>query len=262
MFRISRRLTAAVSVSVAAAAFAVGVPSAAQGANYTALGDSFSSGVGAGSYDLSSSCSRTSNAYPARVAAATGFSLSFTACSGATTTDVIANQLGPLNASTNWVTVTAGGNDAGFASLIANCTILNCVSSINSKITWTNTTLPGLLNNLYSQIKTRAPNATVIVLGYPRLFSGATCTSAFGISSSEMTAANNLVNTMDAVTAARAAAYGFTYKSSIAAFTGHALCSSSSWLNGLSPFSISDSYHPNNAGQASGYTPLVRSVTG
>lgn len=260
MFRISRPLAAAVSVS--AAALAVAIPSAAQAVDYTALGDSYSSGVGAGSYDLDSSCMRTSNAYPAKVAAATGFTLSFTACSGATTTDVIANQLGPLNASTDYVTVSAGGNDAGFSSLIANCTILNCVSSINSKITWTSTTLPGLLNSLYSQIQTKAPNATVIVVGYPRLFSGSTCTSAFGISGSEMTAANNLVDAMDTVTATRAAAYGFTYKSAVSQFTGHALCSSSPWLNGLSPFTISNSYHPNASGQSSGYTPLVRSITG
>lgn len=259
MFRITRPLAAAVSVS--AAALAIAIPSAAQAVDYTALGDSYSSGVGAGSYDLDSSCARTSNAYPARVATATGFTLSFTACSGATTTDVISNQLGPLNASTDYVTVTAGGNDAGFSSLIANCTILNCVSSINSTITWTSTTLPGLLNNLYSQIQTRAPNATVIVLGYPRLFSGATCGSAFGISSSEMTAANNLVDAMDSVTATRAAAYGFTYKSAVSQFTGHALCSSTPWLNGLS-WPVSDSYHPNASGQSSGYTPLVRSITG
>lgn len=260
MFRITRPLAAAVSVS--AAALAITIPSAAQAVEYTALGDSFSSGVGAGSYDLDGSCMRTSNAYPAKVAAATGFTLSFTACSGATTTDVIANQLGPLNASTDYVTVTAGGNDAGFSSLIANCTILNCVSSVNSKITWASTTLPGLLDDLYSEIETRAPNATVIVLGYPRLFSGSTCTSAFGISSSEMTAANNLVDAFDTTMAARAGAYGFTFKSAVAQFTGHALCSSSPWLNGLSPFSISDSYHPNASGQSSGYTPLVRSITG
>lgn len=260
MFRISRPLAAAVSAS--AVALAIAIPSAAQAVNYTALGDSYSSGVGAGSYDLNASCMRTSNAYPAKVAAAKGFTLSFTACSGATTTDVIASQLGPLSASTNYVTVSAGGNDAGFTSLIADCTILNCVSSVNSKITWTSTTLPGLLNTLYSQIKAKAPNSTVIVVGYPRLFNGSTCTSAFGISAAEQTAANNLVNAFDTVTAARAAAYGFTYKSAISQFTGHALCSGTPWLNGLSPFAISNSYHPNASGQSSGYTSLVRTVTG
>lgn len=260
MFRITRPLAAAVSVS--AAALAIAIPSAAQAVNYTALGDSYSSGVGAGSYDLDSSCMRTSNAYPAKVAAATGFTLSFTACSGAKTTDVISNQLGPLDASTDYVTVTAGGNDAGFTSLIVECTIFNCVSEVGDAISWTSTTLPGLLNNLYSQIQSKAPNATVVVLGYPHLFSGSTCASAFGISSSEMAAANDLVDAFDTVTAARAAAYGFTYKSAVSQFTGHALCSSSPWLNGLSPFTPSNSYHPNASGQSNGYTPLVRSVTG
>jgi lysophospholipase L1-like esterase len=259
MSRIARRLVAAVSVS--AAALAVAIPSASQAVDYTALGDSYSSGVGAGSYDLSSSCSRTSNAYPAQVAAATGFSLSFTACSGAKTTDVIANQLGPLNASTDYVTVSAGGNDAGFTSLIANCTILNCVSAVNGTITWTSTALPGLLDDLYDEIDSRAPNATVIVVGYPRPFDGTTCGSAFGISTSEMTAANDLVDAFDTVTAARAAAHGFVYKGAVSQFSGHALCSPSPWLNGLS-WTIGNSYHPNAAGQSSGYTPLVRSITG
>lgn len=258
MSRIMRQLAAAATLSVAT--LAVAIPSAAQATSYVALGDSYSSGVGSGSYDLDSGCMRSSNAYPARVAAAKGFTLSFTACSGAKTTDVTSSQLGPLNASTNYVTVTAGGNDAGFTSLIADCTLSNCVSAVNAKVGWTNTTLPGLLDTLYSQIHTRAPGATVIVLGYPRLFSG-TCFSALGISSAEVTAANNLVDAFDTVTAARAAAAGFTYKSAISQFNGHGICSSSSWLNGLS-FTISDSYHPNNAGQTSGYTPLVRSVTG
>ena len=38
--------------------------------SYVALGDSYSSGVGTNHYDLSSSCSRSSLAYPALVAAA------------------------------------------------------------------------------------------------------------------------------------------------------------------------------------------------
>ncbi len=261
MSRITRRLAAVVSTSAVAAALAVGLPAAAQAVDYVGLGDSYSSGTGAGTYDLNSGCERSSNAYPAKVAAATGLSLSFTSCSGATTTDVIANQMGTLDASTQYVTVTAGGNDAGFTSLIINCTLLNCVSAVNAKITWANTTLPGLLNAMFTQIQSKAPNATVIVLGYPRLFSGATCGSTFGISTSEQTAANNLVDAFDSVTAARAAAYGFTYKSAVSQFTGHAICASSAWLHGLTT-PLGNSYHPNAAGHNSGYTPLVRSVTG
>ena len=229
--------------------------------NYVALGDSYSSGVGTNHFDLDASCKRSSLAYPALVAAAKGYTLNFQACSGATTTDVINNQVSALNSGTNLVTVTAGGNDLGFTSLLVNCTLTNCVSSINSTITSANTTFAPKLDAMDAQIKSHAPNATVIVLGYPRLFSG-TCLSAFGISSSEVTASNNLVAAIENVTQTEAKKYGFTYKSAVAQFTNHGVCASSAWLNGLNLGSLTDSYHPTATGYSSGYTPIVRSVTG
>lgn len=229
--------------------------------NYVALGDSYSSGVGTNRYDLNSSCKRSSLAYPALVTAAKSYTLNFQACSGATTTDVINKQVAALNTSTNLVTVTAGGNDAGFTSLLVNCTLTNCVSSINSTITSVNNTLAAKLDAMDTQIKTRAPNATVIVLGYPRLFSG-TCFSALGISSAEVTASNNLVAAIDNVTKTEAAKYGFTYKSAITQFTNHGVCASGAWLNGLNLGNLGDSYHPKATGHSSGYAPLVRAVTG
>jgi lysophospholipase L1-like esterase len=229
--------------------------------NYVALGDSYSSGVGTNHYDLSSSCSRSSLAYPALVAAAKGYSLNFQACSGATTTDVINNQVAALSTGTNLVTVTAGGNDAGFVPLLENCTFTNCVSAINSTITSVNTTLAAKLDAMDTQIKTRAPNATVIVLGYPHLFSG-TCFGALGISSAEVSASNNLADALDTVTKTEAAKYGFQYKSAITQFTNHGVCAGSAWLHGLTLSPITDSYHPTATGYSSGYAPLVRSITG
>ena len=44
-------------------------------------------------------------------------------------------------------------------------------------------------------------------------------------------------------------------------FTGHAICSSSEWINGLSN-PVGESYHPNRTGHSSGYLPLVRQVVG
>ena len=224
--------------------------------NYVALGDSYSSGVGTDHYDLSSSCDRSSLAYPALVAAAKSYALNFQACSGATTTDVVHSQVAALGTGTNVVTVTAGGNDAGFVSLLVNCTLTNCVSSINSTITWVNTQLAARLDAMDTQIKTRAPSAKVIVLGYPHLFSG-TCLGAFGISSSEVTASSNLADAMDNVTRTEAAKYGFTYKSAIAQFTNHGVCASKAWLHGLDLLSVTSSYHPTATGHSSGYEPLV-----
>ena len=112
-------------------------------------------------------------------------------------------------------------------------------------------------------MKSRAAvGARIIVLGYPRVFSGAGCFGTLGISSTEETKANALSDALDQLVAAHAAADGITYKSAIGAFTGHAVCSSSPWVNGLNLFNTGESYHPSRSGHSSGYLPLVTAVTG
>src|ERR1700739_2926637 len=99
-------------------------PAAAAAAQpaYVALGDSYSSGVGTRVYyNDGTSCERSPDAYAPQIASQRGYALTFEACSGAKTTDVTNNQLGPLNSSTNLVTITIGGNDAGFSTVIENC---------------------------------------------------------------------------------------------------------------------------------------------
>lgn len=106
-------LLLAVGAALTGAATAQASPQAAA-TGYVALGDSYSSGVGAGSYISSSGdCKRSTKAYPYLWAAANSpSSFNFTACSGARTGDVLANQLGPLGAGTGLVSVSVGGNDA------------------------------------------------------------------------------------------------------------------------------------------------------
>src|SRR5579859_7295943 len=113
-------LAALTTVAATAAAIAFTATSAqAAGAVYAALGDSYSSGLGAGNYGSSGSCYRSSGAYgqlwtnnysPA--------SFDFAACSGATTTDVINTQAPTLSSSTSLVSITIGGNDVGFSSVM------------------------------------------------------------------------------------------------------------------------------------------------
>jgi hypothetical protein len=96
----------------------------------------------------------------------------------------------------------------------------------------------------------------------PPVFSGSSCLGTLGISSTERTKANALADALGGVIATHASNDGVTYKSAISAFTGHAVCSSSPWLNGLNLFSTGESYHPNRSGHSSGYLPLVTSATG
>ena len=59
-------------------------PAQAAGSEYVALGDSYSSGTGTGSYLADGSeCLRSPYAYPSLIAASGGHALNFRACSGA-----------------------------------------------------------------------------------------------------------------------------------------------------------------------------------
>jgi len=242
-----------------------GAPAAASADEYVALGDSFSSGVGTNSYTLSSSCRRGVYAYPWLVAQQRpNTSLKFVACSGAKTTDVMASQIQFVTPGTNIVTMTIGGNDIGFSNLIVQCTLGECSSALDNARASLGTFLSPRLDTVYTAIRSRTLTATVVVLGYPRIFSSAGCFGTLGISATERAKANLLADAIDTLTRERAAAAepALTYRSAIVPFTGHAVCSGSAWLNGLNLFNTTESYHPNRNGNSLGYAPIVRSVVG
>ncbi|MFE0632466.1 SGNH/GDSL hydrolase family protein [Streptomyces sp. NPDC058864] len=261
--RLSRFVSAASTLLLTAVLALFGAGSAqAAGPVYVALGDSYSAGVGAGSYDSSSgSCYRSSKAFPrlwANAHSPSGFS--FTACSGATTTDVLNNQLGPLNSATTLVSISIGGNDAGFADVMTTC-VLNsdstCLSRINQARDFANNQLPARLDSVYNAISSRAPSARVVVLGYPRFYKlGTTC---IGLSETKRRAINDAADLLDTVTAKRAADHGYAFADVRGTFTGHELCSGSAWLHSLT-LPIYESYHPTASGQSGGYLPVFTSA--
>ena len=240
-----------------AAGLLLGTASAAAAAgNYTALGDSYSSGNGTGVfYSDGTSCHRSPDAYPPLVTTATGDSLTFAACSGATTSTVISGQLGSLNAGTGLVTITIGGNDAGFSSVMTNCALyyFTCGSAISSANSFIQTKLPALLRTTYADIRADAPNAHVVVIGYPRLFTatGTTCGQGFLTSGNEKSL-NNTADLLDSAiqTAVSGAGSGFSFVDPRTAFASHELCSSSAWLRGIELLATYESFHPNIAGEA------------
>jgi lysophospholipase L1-like esterase len=249
---------------VAVALVAAAAARTAGAVTYAALGDSYSSGVGTGSYTLDSACKRGVYAYPYLWAQKhAGTTLSFVACSGAKTSDLLANQIQAVTPATTLVSMTIGGNDIGFASLIQQCTLSDCSAALDSTRSNLEQTLGSKLDAVFTTVKSHAAaGATIVVLGYPHVFSGAGCLGSLGITSAEETKANQLSDALDSVLQTHAAADGVTYKSALAAFTGHAVCSSSAWLNGLNLFNTTESYHPNKAGHSSGYLALLTSVTG
>ncbi|MFI7177678.1 SGNH/GDSL hydrolase family protein [Streptomyces spororaveus] len=255
-------LTSSLLLAAGAALFGAGQAAATARADfgYVALGDSYSSGVGAGNYDgASGNCKRTTRAYPALWAAShSPQTFSFTACSGARTGDVLSGQLAPLNSGTDLVSITIGGNDAGFSDVMTTCVLQSestCVNRVNQAKAYVDSTLPGRLDQVYDAIHGRSPGAHVVVLGYPRFYKlNGTCTA--GLTEGERSAINGAADYLNAAIAKRAADHGFTFASVAGTFTGHEICSGSAWLHSVNWLNIGESYHPTAAGQSGGYLPV------
>ena len=235
-------------------------PALADGAGYVALGDSYSSGVGTRTYyPEDGSCHRSPKAYPVLVAVRLGVSLGFTACSGATSGDVLSEQLWPLSRSTGYVSVSIGGNDAGFKRVLAACAApwpFDCASEITRAQSYIRDELPAQLENVFAAIRSRAPGARVAVAGYPRLFNGRDCGAATFFSPAEETRLNRAADLLATTESSVANRFGFRFVDPRAAFAGHAACDPIEWVNGLSS-PVTESFHPNLSGQADGYAPLV-----
>ena len=235
------------------------LPAYAAPRTLVALGDSYGSGVGTFVYfPDGTSCYRSPFSYPAQIAAATGTSLTLAACSGATTSDLLARQIPAVPSGTDYVTITVGGNDLGFAPVLSTCGLPgwlgNCNAAINAGLAILSTELPDRLDDVYSAVRRQAPNAKVVVTGYPMLFNGSDCNVLTFFTGAEMARLNAATVALNTVIQARAAAAGFTFVSAEPAFIGHAWCDRQPWINGLtiSP----NSFHPNISGH-SAYARLV-----
>lgn len=169
-------------------------------ADYVALGDSFTAGQGAPPYlNSSGSCLQSKYAsYPVITAALSKHKLEANlSCSGANTADVQA-QLGSLTPSelsaARLVTLTVGGIDAGSNAVALACTTnptpTACQDAIAFALAQLNpitSTLGSDLASTYLAVANAMPNATVVVLNYPRLFN-------------EPTVPGSLENTVNAAT--------------------------------------------------------------
>ncbi|MGH3359220.1 MAG: SGNH/GDSL hydrolase family protein [Nocardioidaceae bacterium] len=262
----ARKLTPRLSRVAAASVLALGIaatprPVNAAATEYVALGDSYSSGTGSRDY-YDPGCQRSNYSYPALTAQRIGATLDLQACSGATVQDVTANQLAALNAEVDYVTMTVGGNDAGFSDVLFECAqpgwASDCDGVVDDAQAYIRDVLPGSLDGLYGEIASRAPNATVVIGSYPRLFNGEDCNAGTWFSPAEQQRLNETADQLASTIGAQASAHGFGLADVRNAFVGHAVCDGEAWINGLSN-PVGESYHPNRDGYV-GYADVFGGV--
>ncbi len=260
------------------------VPTAAAGSAYAALGDSYSAGEGvpANRFDpdtntSQNACHRSADAYPRQFAAAARQPVAHLACSGAVMDNIVSTsrynegpQLGRLPTDASLVTITIGGNDAGFADVLTHCvTRQGCEdyytqgdhNVVDDRID----ALQPRLTDLYRRIQQRAPAAYVVVLTYPNIFTptgaGQGCLGEGALPASDIEwlirESNHLDNVI--VTAARLA--GVNVLDERYAFAGHEICSASPYVDGIQISPPYQWFHPNQRGYAAEARDLANFVT-
>ena len=155
---------------------AAAAPSAVQ---YVALGDSYAAGTAAVGFP----CPHDDGGYPvALLDLGSRIDLQANlACSGATTSAVVDNQLSALNSHTRLVTLTVGAADLDLSGVLTACTAVpptptDCLREIAEA----GALLPAepgdpsvlgtRLVSLFADVAEVAPRARVVVTGYPHLF--------------------------------------------------------------------------------------------
>ncbi|MHA7240120.1 SGNH/GDSL hydrolase family protein [Arthrobacter sp. TMS1-12-1] len=271
--RRTTRLTALAAAATAALlGGAAGPVAAAPPAplSYVALGDSYASGFGAGSYV--NGCGQSPLGLPGILDSKKQVALVADAtCAGAKAATEAGGALdlpeqvarvvaaGALSPSTDLVTISAGGNDAGFGQVAGVCATRPTADCTQFIALQNATALPVLertLDALYATIDAAAPGATVVVTGYPHLFSPEAGTPVV-LPVASQTAFNAGTDAVNAVIRSRAEAHGFVFVDLVQKFEGHGLGSASPWIT-FRPGAV-DNLHPTAEGYRSGYFPAVRS---
>ena len=224
--------------------------------SYVALGDSFAAGVGAA--PARDSCGRSALAYPRLIAKVAHLDLTLKACAGATMADVAAEQLPSVDASADFVTVQAGGNDIGFVPVFGLCARpdndADCAAAVAQSTAYMNGDFATNAGALFAAVRARAPQARVTVVGYPRLFSGKDCSPLVSYSGTEQRLMNGAIDLLNTRLSQAAAAVGARFANPTRAFTRHAWCARLAWITGPENAAA---FHPNAFGQVLGYAPTV-----
>ena len=258
---------------------------------YVAMGDSYASGEGAPPFDPTTdrgadSCHRSRKAGALQFAANPGrgqpsLKNRFVACSGARTADMASSfktetpQYTVLGQDVTLASVSIGGNDVGFADILATCIAtfeLDGQSCRNSAQPAARSKLAALdtrdertgltpLQTVYKRIQLNmAPGGHLLVVGYPRLFGtghGKHPRGCEGVNTTDAKWINSLLADGNAVIRRNAEAVGAKYVDLAGPFSGHGLCDTqTNWINGVRftkthgiGIVSKESFHPNAQGQ-------------
>ena len=231
---------------------------------FVALGDSFSSGEGAPPYEPGSgSCNVSPLAWPRLLYADTTevVSVDHRACAGAKTEHMTgpweSRDLGAQiptepDPAITLVTLTIGGNDAGFGDIVGTCVVTTCPSPEDEDFADRLAEISdALVTTVYPALQTAYPAARLVHVGYPRLTPapGQPVDACAWLDEGDQVRAAGILTALDDAirTATEQSPVPVEYVDVTDALEGHELCTPRPWLN---PIGLGTGHaHPNAAGQ-------------
>ncbi|MEV7236787.1 SGNH/GDSL hydrolase family protein [Streptomyces sp. NPDC051020] len=289
--RAGRVLTVGAALLSSAAALAPAGTAAASTAtesrhkvDYVALDDSYASAPFVPT-QVDATCLRSDQNYPSLVARSRSATLTDVTCSGATTADMTAPQtdgvpaqLDALNRGTDLVTLTIGGNDIGFSTVLGTCVQLMSgnpagapcrthytgtgTDQITDAIAETGPKVAQVLRGIHR----RAPHARVVVVGYPGLFpdDGVGCTSrSVPLAGGDFAWLRDKEKELNALLARQARRGGAQHVNTYTPSVGHDLCKPTGerWIETFAPETPAAPVHPNATGEKAMATAVEGALT-
>lgn len=240
------------------------------GGHLATLGDSYTAGTWTGPTGPSPAafCAQATTNYPRQVARALGMSLSDASCNGARTGNVAQPQdsqgeeapaqLNAVRADTRLVTIALGVNDNRlFADVVVGCSRFAAQSPNGAPcrdrvlgadpnpVDQIPTVTASLVRDI-QLIKARAPQARVVLLGYPQVLpNGTTCPQRWPIAIGDAAWVNQSLDRLDEAIKAAAVQTGSTFFDLRPVTADHTVCSADPWFNGSSVAGRDGAtYHP------------------
>ncbi|MCX6399078.1 MAG: SGNH/GDSL hydrolase family protein [Propionibacteriales bacterium] len=254
------------------------------GLRYVALGDSFTSAPGVGDSTGPVACFRTDGNYPHLLADRLGLQLTDVSCAGATSRDLrspqrgadVRPQLDAVTPETDLVSLSIGANDAGlFGALATQCAGLgtfgeggqpqgaSCTGSDRFAESRLGVELSALARETVRSVRAirqRAPEAKVVVVGYPQLVPESGTCEVLPVAAADVPFVREVNRRLADALERGARAAGVEYVDMWAASAGHDACGAEPWVAGLRPVGPGAPLHPYPAHQSAVADALARLV--
>ncbi|MGW4352802.1 SGNH/GDSL hydrolase family protein [Nocardia sp. NPDC004582] len=280
------------AIAMVAAASLTGItPAGADSGKYVALGDSYAAGVGISNI-LDKTCSRSDRNYAHLFAAQRGYALTDVTCGGATIDSVTSTQLSAVTSDTTLVTLGVGGNDVGFGQLVKDCVlagtigtgsgtgslatgsasgsagavaelVAGCKNKYGPEMPGRLSTTAAKLAQLLAAIRAQAPQARIVLVGYPKILpdNASLCAGRQPVLAADADwIRDSVIGGLNTMLRSQP---GTTYFSTYELYDGHDVCEAipDRWVNGTSVDNGEGAqFHPNQYGHAATAQQMIATL--